>query len=81
MLAGDRCFATGIMPSSSTSTSVVVNALANYLRSLTATFSFAILQVHSSTVQLLQATPVPGISHYLDIEDEVHEALLEYLVR
>jgi hypothetical protein len=81
VLAGDKCFATDIAPSSHTSASGVIESLRHELRAQSATFSFVVFQVSSSSVELIHATPVPGIQHYEKIEEDVHEALLEYLLR
>ena len=81
LIAGDKCFATGITQSSSSPASGVIKALEDELRARGATFSLVVFQVSSSTVELIQATPVPSIPDYVGIEDDVHEALLEHLVR
>ena len=76
ILAGDKCLATGFTPPAA---SGAIKMLENELRARGATFSCVVLQVNSSSVELLHATSVPSTPHYLEIENDVHEALLEYL--
>jgi len=79
--AGDKSFATDIKPSASIGAAGVIKALGKELRSLSATFSLVVLQVSSSSIELVHATPVPNLSNFMELEEDVYEALLNHLLQ